>query len=69
MRIKDKLEGLRNVRDEISGAWENREAVRDEAIRAWNELPDKWRGRDAKQSLTLIVVVVSVIVIIAMTVA
>lgn len=69
MGIKDKLEGLRNVRDEISGTWENRDAVKDEAVRAWNDLPERWRKRDRKQSITLLAVVAAVICIIVMTLA
>lgn len=67
MKIRDGIERMHKVRHDVEEAWENRQAVKDEASRAWRELPGRWRGRDRTQTLTLVFAVAMVVVIILLT--
>lgn len=67
MKLRDGIERMHKARHDVEEAWENRQVFKDEASRAWRELPGRWRNRDRTQTLTIVVAGVMVIGIIILT--
>lgn len=66
--IRKTIRSVRDMRDRVLDTWENRDAIRTEARKDWDQLPTKWRARDRSQTATIAAFAFLVIGVIALTV-